>query len=93
MMRSSCSNATVSPPRWEVVAGLRPNSSIVGTAKSPFGPLRWIYELSLPDRWIALMSGSWDGCVCSKSREESPGSGMEVGAGMGRATSPILSAA
>ncbi len=38
MISSSAFNATVSPPRWDVVAGLRPSSSIVGTAKSPFGP-------------------------------------------------------
>jgi hypothetical protein len=35
------------------------------------------------------MSGSATGCSCSKSRLVSPGSGIEVGAGIGRGIFPI----
>ena len=40
MMASRAASATVSPPRWGVVAGLRPSSDMVGTAKSLLGPER-----------------------------------------------------
>lgn len=53
----------VSPPRWIVVAGFRPSSDIVGTAKSPLGPARLAYEVSSPERKILLMSGSEFGRV------------------------------
>ncbi len=46
MMEAREARARVSPPRWEVVAGLRPSSSMVGTAKSPLGPVRAAYDLS-----------------------------------------------
>lgn len=83
----------VSPPRCWVVAGLRPSSKRVGTAKSPLGPARWVYEVSFESRCMSLISGSGAGWSCPESRGVSPGSGRDSGVGKGFATAPSFSAA
>lgn len=46
MICVSAARASVSPPRWGVVGGLRPSSANFGTAKSAEGPARFAYDLS-----------------------------------------------
>lgn len=84
MMASRAARATVSPPRWEVVAGAMPSSASVGGEKSLLGPRREVYEESGEIRWEALKSGSADGGDWTKERDVEPGSGREVGDGSGR---------
>lgn len=61
MICVSAARASVSPPRWGVLAGFRPNSAIFGTAKSVEGPARCAYDLSSLKRWTLLKSGFRDG--------------------------------
>ena len=82
--------ASVSPPRCGVVAAGKPSSARVGTAKSLFGPAILAYDLSFSFLWFSLRSGFCSGNCCSKSRVVSPGSGIDVGAGMGFGTGPIF---
>ena len=84
MAPSPC-RATVSPPRWGVVA-FTPSSAMVGTAQSPSGPASREYDRSLPSRSRALMSGSSLGASCPNVGVL-PGSGSCSGAGEGRGIS------
>lgn len=93
MISSRARRARVSPPRCWLVAGLRPSSESVGTAKSPFGPARWVYDVSFSSRCMLLKSGLGEGWVCSNSRDKVPGSGRDFGASIGFTTSPSFSAA
>lgn len=85
---SSMDRAILSPPRCCVVEGGIPSSSSVGTEKSPFGPAMLVYDLSSSLRCEALISGSCFGGSCVKFKLKSPGSGIELGAGIGFAVSP-----
>ena len=87
---SRAASAMVSPPLCFVVAAGMPSSSRVGTAKSPLGPDIFSYDLSLCCLGPLLISGSGSGCVCSKSKLVSPGSGMDFGAAIGLGTGPIF---
>lgn len=83
-MDSRAARAMVSPPRCWVVAGAMPNSDSVGGAKSLLGPERHVYDESRDVRWVELKSGVASGGSCGKEMVVSPGSGSDVGAGIGR---------
>ena len=66
---SNC-NAVISPPRCFVVVAGKPSSSIRGTAKSPFGPATFLYDLSLWLLEFPLKPGVCSGC-CWKIKLDS----------------------
>lgn len=86
-MEAREARASVSPPRWGVVAGLMPSSERVGGAKEWEGPERDVYDLSGFERSMELKSGVGSGGECVKERVKGPGSGRLVGAGRGRGIS------
>ncbi len=62
----------------------------MGTPKSLLGPEREVYEVSSLLRAEELMSGLLEGRSCAKLSDVSPGSGIDVGAGIGRGIGPIF---